>query len=126
MTQIVAFPSKTAVDSIVADCHDSKHISSCRHGHLAVCEPCLILHCKYRFHAVQVSAREQAREIGLLALRKAAWSRQRDETLLAQRRRLAAELSNVQSPETAAAEYARPLSARSAGTHCIQAATCVL
>jgi len=52
----------------------------------------------------------------MLALRKAAWERQRGESLLKQRWMLAAALATVTDPEAAAAQMAKPLSTRFAGT----------
>lgn len=64
---------------------------------------------------VQVTARSEARAVGMLAFRKAAWERQREESLLQSRRKLAAELSSVTDPEQAAVLLAKPLSTRFAG-----------
>lgn len=65
----------------------------------------------------QVTAREQARPIGMLVLRKAAWDRQREESLAQQRRRLAQELPNISDVESAASAFAKPLPIHSAGEH---------
>ncbi len=51
----------------------------------------------------------------MLALRKAAWERQREESLMQQRWKLAAALPTVTDPEAAAAQLAKPLSTRFAG-----------
>lgn len=64
---------------------------------------------------VQVTARSEARSVGMLAFRKAAWERQREESLLQSRRKLAAELGSVTDPEQAAVLLAKPLSTRFAG-----------
>lgn len=53
----------------------------------------------------------------MLAFRKAAWERQREESLLQARRKLAAELSSISDPEHAAIHLAKPLSTRFAGVH---------
>ena len=65
----------------------------------------------------QVNARSEARPAGLAVLKKAAWDRQRQASLLQQRRRLAANLETCTGPEAAAA-LATPLSLRSAGCYC--------
>ena len=62
-----------------------------------------------------MTARSEAKAVGLLAFRKAAWERQREESLLQSRRRLAAELVNISDPEQAAVQLAKPLSTRFAG-----------
>ena len=63
----------------------------------------------------QVTARGGARTVGMLAFRKAAWERQREESLLQSRRKLAAELTNITDPQLAAIQLAKPLSTRFAG-----------
>ena len=61
---------------------------------------------------MQVTSRGQAREVGMLALRKAAWERQREESLMQQRWKLAGALPTVTDPVAAAAQLAKPLSTR--------------
>lgn len=51
----------------------------------------------------------------MLAFRKAAWERQREESLLQMRKKLASELSNISDPEQAAIQLAKPLPTRFAG-----------
>jgi hypothetical protein len=51
----------------------------------------------------------------MLALRKAAWERQREESLLEQRWKLAAALATITDPELVASQMAKPLSTRFAG-----------
>ena len=67
----------------------------------------------------QVTARSEARAVGMLAFRKAAWERQREESLLQSRRKLASELSSVTDPEQAAVLLAKPLSTRFAGSDAV-------
>ena len=65
----------------------------------------------------QVTARSEARAVGMLAFRKAAWERQREESMLQSRRKLASELSSMTDPEQAAVLLAKPLSTRFAGLY---------
>ena len=64
---------------------------------------------------LQVSVRREAKSVGMASLRRAAWSRNREESLVEQRRHIAAELNRISDLESFATQLAKPLPLQSQG-----------
>lgn len=79
---------------------------------------CLLIVCPDSQVFSQVSVRREAKSVGRSALKRAAWFRNRQESLLVQRRTLANELMNVIDVEAFAGTLAKPLPQLSAGKSC--------